>query len=141
MTSYIALLRKQPRSDYGVDFPDFPGCITAGRSLEEARRMAAEALAFHVDGMREDAQPVPPPSSMDTIMASDTIATRSPFWSICRRNRSGRSASTSACRKISYDRSTRLRQIARASLRMRRASGSGVGASRRDLARLAPAWQ
>ena len=40
MTSYIALLRKQPRSDYGVDFPDFPGCVTAGRTLEEARRMA-----------------------------------------------------------------------------------------------------
>jgi predicted RNase H-like HicB family nuclease len=70
MTSYIALLRKDPRSDYGVDFPDFPGCITAGRTLEEARRMAAEALAFHVDGMREDGDPVPPPSPMDAIMAN-----------------------------------------------------------------------
>ena len=69
MTAYIALLRKDPRSDYGVDFPDFPGCITAGRTLEEARRMAEEALAFHVEGMRQDGEPVPPPSSMDTIMA------------------------------------------------------------------------
>lgn len=69
MTAYIALLRKSARSDYGVDFPDFPGCVTAGRSLEEARRMAAEALAFHVDGMREDGDPVPSPSPMDTIMA------------------------------------------------------------------------
>ena len=69
MTAYIALLRKQPRSDYGVDFPDFPGCITAGRTLEEARRMASEALAFHVDGMREDGEPIPPPSPMDAIMA------------------------------------------------------------------------
>lgn len=68
MTSYIALLRKQPRSDYGVDFPDFPGCITAGRSLEEARRMASEALAFHVSGMREDGEPIPSPSSVDAIM-------------------------------------------------------------------------
>jgi predicted RNase H-like HicB family nuclease len=69
MTAYIALLRKQPGSDYGVDFPDFPGCITAGRTLEEARRMAGEALAFHVDGMREDDEPIPPPSSIDAIMA------------------------------------------------------------------------
>jgi predicted RNase H-like HicB family nuclease len=69
MTSYIALLRKQPRSDYGVDFPDFPGCVTAGRTLEEARRMATEALAFHVSGMREDGAPIPPPSSVDKIMA------------------------------------------------------------------------
>jgi predicted RNase H-like HicB family nuclease len=70
MTAYIALLRKQSGSDYGVDFPDFPGCITAGRTLEEARRMAGEALAFHVDGMREDDEPIPPPSSMDAIMAN-----------------------------------------------------------------------
>ena len=69
MTAYIGLLRKDPRSDYGVDFPDFPGCVTTGRTLEEARRMAVEALAFHVDGMREDGEPVPRPSSMDVIMA------------------------------------------------------------------------
>jgi predicted RNase H-like HicB family nuclease len=69
MTAYIALLRKDQRSDYGVDFPDFPGCITAGRTLEEARRMAVEALAFHVDGMRQDGEPIPRPSSMDAIMA------------------------------------------------------------------------
>ena len=56
MTAYIALLRKQPRSDFGVDFPDFPGCITAGRTLDEARRMASDALLFHVDGMREDGE-------------------------------------------------------------------------------------
>ena len=42
MTVYIALLRKHPDSDYGVDFPDFPGCITAGETLEDARRMAVE---------------------------------------------------------------------------------------------------
>jgi predicted RNase H-like HicB family nuclease len=69
MTAFIALLRKQPRSDYGVDFPDFPGCVTAGRTLEEARRMATEALALHIAGMREDSEPIPPPSSVDTIMS------------------------------------------------------------------------
>ena len=68
MTAYIALLRKQPRSDFGVDFPDFPGCITAGRTLDEARRMASEALLFHVDGMREDGTSILPPSSVDEIM-------------------------------------------------------------------------
>jgi predicted RNase H-like HicB family nuclease len=69
MTTYIALLRKQPRSDFGVDFPDFPGCITAGRTLEEARRLAVEALTLHVDGMLEDGEAIPRPSSVDTIMA------------------------------------------------------------------------
>ena len=59
MTTYIALLRKEPTSDYAVEFPDFPGCVTAGLTLEEARRMAAEALDFHLAGMVEDQEAVP----------------------------------------------------------------------------------
>jgi predicted RNase H-like HicB family nuclease len=58
---YIAHLHKNKNSDYGVSFPDFPGCVTAGSSLEEARSMAAEALAFHVAGMREDGEAIPAP--------------------------------------------------------------------------------
>jgi predicted RNase H-like HicB family nuclease len=69
MTAYIGLLRKQKNSDYGVDFPDFPGCVTAGRTLDEARRMAAEALAFHIEGMQADGLDIPPPASLDVIMA------------------------------------------------------------------------
>ena len=56
MANYIALMRKGEGSDYGVEFPDFPGCVTAGRTLDEARRMAAEALALHVEGLREDGE-------------------------------------------------------------------------------------
>lgn len=70
MTAYIALLRKDEASDFGVDFPDFPGCVTAGRTLDEARRMAAEALALHVEGMAEDGEAVPEPSGLDAVMAT-----------------------------------------------------------------------
>ncbi len=70
MTSYIALIRKEPDSDYGVDLPDFVGCVTAGRTLEDARRMAAEALALHVEGMTEDGETIPEPASLDTIMTN-----------------------------------------------------------------------
>ena len=69
MTAYIALLRKEPDSDYGVDFPDFPGCITAASTLDEARRRAGEALEFHIEGMTEDGEPIPEPSSLDAIMS------------------------------------------------------------------------
>lgn len=69
MATYIALLRKDPDSDYGVDFPDFPGCITAGITLEEARVMAAEALAGHIEGMVEDGLSIPGPSDLQSIMA------------------------------------------------------------------------
>jgi predicted RNase H-like HicB family nuclease len=64
---YIAYLHKDSDSDYGVSFPDFPGCITAGKTLDEASRMAGEALALHIQGMIEDGDAVPEPSKLDNI--------------------------------------------------------------------------
>ncbi|MGH9588931.1 MAG: type II toxin-antitoxin system HicB family antitoxin [Terracidiphilus sp.] len=64
---YIAYLHKDAKSDYGVSFPDFPGCITAGSTLEEARRNAVEALTFHIAGMREDREAIPEPSTLDDL--------------------------------------------------------------------------
>lgn len=69
MATYIALLRKESKSDFGVEFPDFPGCVTAGKTLEEAQALAREALALHIDGMVEDEDEIPAPSSTDRIMA------------------------------------------------------------------------
>ena len=69
MTTYIALMYKDPDSDFSVSFPDFLGCITAGKTLEDARRMAAEALAFHIDGMRSGGEPIPEPSTVDAVKA------------------------------------------------------------------------
>jgi predicted RNase H-like HicB family nuclease len=51
-----------------VSFPDFPGCTSAGSTLDEARAGAAEALALHVEGMVEDGDAVPEPSSLESIM-------------------------------------------------------------------------
>ena len=64
---YIAYLHKDRKSDYGVSFPDFPGCITAGSTLDEARRMAAEALSLQIAGMREDGEKLPEPSTLDDL--------------------------------------------------------------------------
>jgi predicted RNase H-like HicB family nuclease len=69
MTSYIGLIRKDADSDFGVDFPDFPGCISAGATLDEARHMAQEALELHLAGMIEDGEALPVPSSLEAIMA------------------------------------------------------------------------
>ncbi len=65
---YIAYLHKDSKSDFGVSFPDFPGCVTAGKSLDEARRRAPEALAFHIAGMIEDGEKIPKPSKMDDLV-------------------------------------------------------------------------
>lgn len=65
---YIAIIRKSAESDYGVSFPDLPGCVTAGRTLDEARTFAEEALALHVEGMKDDGETIPEPSSLEAIM-------------------------------------------------------------------------
>jgi predicted RNase H-like HicB family nuclease len=79
LTIYIALLRKDPDSDFGVDFPDFPGCITAGSTLEETRMMAQEALQAHAECMVELGQALPEPSSLDDVMADPENAEAIPF--------------------------------------------------------------
>ena len=68
MIRYIALLRKEKDTAFGVDFPDFPGCVTAGDTAEEARKLAVEALEFHIDGLLEDGEELPRPTSFDDIV-------------------------------------------------------------------------
>jgi predicted RNase H-like HicB family nuclease len=59
MRQYIGLIHKQADTDYGVSFPDLPGIATAGKSLDDARAMAAEALAFHIEGIGRTVRPCP----------------------------------------------------------------------------------
>jgi predicted RNase H-like HicB family nuclease len=66
---YIAYLHKDRDSDFGVSFPDFPGCITAGKTLDEAARLAPEALELHIQSMIEDGDAVPEPSKIEDIQA------------------------------------------------------------------------
>ena len=68
MRSYIALIHKDADHDYGVSFPDLPGCATAGTSMDEARAFAEEALALHLAGLAEDGEAAPEPSSLDVVM-------------------------------------------------------------------------
>jgi predicted RNase H-like HicB family nuclease len=65
---YVAYLHKDGKSDFGVSFPDFPGCVTAGKSLDEAARRAPEALAFHISGMMQDGEKIPKPSRIDDLV-------------------------------------------------------------------------
>lgn len=69
MRSYIGLIHKDADSDFGVSFPDFPGVITAGTTLDDARAMAQEALALHIEGMAEDGEAIPEASSLEDVMA------------------------------------------------------------------------
>ena len=78
MRQYIALIHKDADSDFGVSFPDLPGCVTAGATLDEARDMAEEALALHIEGLEQDGEAIPEPSSLEAVMPTPSIATASP---------------------------------------------------------------
>ncbi len=65
---YPAVVHKDRDSDFGVSFPDFPGCVTAGSTPEEAYDLAAEALLFHIGGMVEDGDEIPAPSSLGAVV-------------------------------------------------------------------------
>ena len=43
--------------------PDLPGCVATGVTIEDVEREIREAIEFHIEGLREDGSPVPPPSS------------------------------------------------------------------------------
>jgi predicted RNase H-like HicB family nuclease len=66
---YPAVIDKESDSDFGVSFPDFPGCVSAGRTLEEAVLGAHEALAGHVALMVADGDALPEPSPLDALTA------------------------------------------------------------------------
>ncbi len=74
MSEYIALIHKDAESAFGASFPDLPGCISAADTLEELRPMIKEALGFHIEGMVEDGDAVPEPSTLDEILKAEGYA-------------------------------------------------------------------
>jgi len=68
MTNYIAVIHKEKKSDFGVSFPDFPGCITAGKTVDNAKDMAQEALQGHIALMAGEGLPLPAPSNLEDIL-------------------------------------------------------------------------
>jgi predicted RNase H-like HicB family nuclease len=74
MANYIAIVHKEAKSDFGVSFPDFPGCITAGKNIDEAKDMAQEALTLHIQGMLEDGEQLPNSSRLEEIMSDPDYA-------------------------------------------------------------------
>ncbi len=59
---YAVIIEKGPRS-FGAYVPDLPGCIAAGETRDEVVRLIQEAIEFHLEGLREDGLPIPPPTS------------------------------------------------------------------------------
>lgn len=59
---YMVVIEKGP-SSYGAHVPDLPGCIAVGPSHEDVLALIREAIALHIEGLREQGLPIPEPSS------------------------------------------------------------------------------
>jgi predicted RNase H-like HicB family nuclease len=58
-----AVVIENAGSNFSAYVPDLPGCIATGATAAAAEQAIREAIAFHIEGMREDGTPIPPPSS------------------------------------------------------------------------------
>jgi len=72
---YPALADKEEDSDFGLSFPDFPGCVSAGETLEDAILGAQEALAGHVAMMLADGEALPKPSPLEEVASQSEQST------------------------------------------------------------------
>lgn len=66
MLHYPAIIERASEG-FGVFFPDVPGCTSGGDTLQEAAVNAGEALNMHINGLVEDGDPLPTPSTLDTL--------------------------------------------------------------------------
>lgn len=58
-----AVVIEQAEGNYSAYVPDLPGCVATGATVAEVEEAIREAVAFHIEGLREDGLSVPPPAS------------------------------------------------------------------------------
>ncbi len=64
---YAVVYERTP-NNYSAYVPDLPGCVSTGATREEVERNIREAIAFHLDGMREDNEPIPEPQTWTELV-------------------------------------------------------------------------
>lgn len=63
-----AVIIEKGKTSYGAYVPDLPGCVAAGETREEVLRLIYEAIEFHIEGLKEDGEIIPEPSSSIEII-------------------------------------------------------------------------
>jgi predicted RNase H-like HicB family nuclease len=72
--SYLIVIERADDGGYGAWAPDLPGCVALGDTIEDAERQMREAIAFHLEGLREQGEPVPPPTAVAAVMVTTPAA-------------------------------------------------------------------
>ena len=58
-----AIVIEKAEGNYSAYVPDLPGCVATGATVEEVEAQIREAIEFHLESLREDGTPIPPPAS------------------------------------------------------------------------------
>jgi predicted RNase H-like HicB family nuclease len=58
-----AIVIERANENFSAYVPDLPGCVATGTTLQETAQAIREAIVFHIEGLRDDGAPVPPPTS------------------------------------------------------------------------------
>jgi predicted RNase H-like HicB family nuclease len=66
MNKYMVLI-EQTATGFSAHVPDLPGCIAAGRTRKEVKRLMAKAIEMHLAAMREDGDEIPGPSQVEMV--------------------------------------------------------------------------
>jgi len=72
MTYYPAII-EQAEDGFTLYFPDFPGCVSGGETVDDAARSAEVALRLHVRGMIDDGDPPPPPTPLERLVIDPAV--------------------------------------------------------------------
>jgi predicted RNase H-like HicB family nuclease len=72
--SYLIVIERADDGGYGAWAPDLPGCVALGDTIEDAEHQMREAIAFHLEGLREQGEPVPPPTAVAAVMLTTPAA-------------------------------------------------------------------
>jgi predicted RNase H-like HicB family nuclease len=67
MKRYLIVV-EQTRTGFSAYSPDLRGCVSTGRTREDVEQNMREAIAFHLDGLREDGQAPPEPNTYSTYV-------------------------------------------------------------------------
>ncbi|HLE56440.1 MAG TPA: type II toxin-antitoxin system HicB family antitoxin [Rhodothermia bacterium] len=62
MARYLVII-EQSTTGFSAFLPDLPGCIATGATRDEVEKAMREGVEFHLEGLRESGEPVPPPRS------------------------------------------------------------------------------
>ena len=74
VSTFVTAIVHRSADSFDVSFPDLPGCISQGNSEQEALANAADAVAFHVEGLVAGGEAVPVPRSLDNLRADPEFA-------------------------------------------------------------------